>query len=197
MDDQTRDAITKILDTRADAARAGEEILPLVYDDLRAIAQQRLRGERVSHTLGATALVHEAWLRLLGDRQLAAKMQPQNAGPFFAAASEAMRRILVDHARKRATQKRGGGDRPHESVPLSAAEELAVEDPERLLQVDDALTRLEAESPRAAEVARLRFFGGLSVEETAVAVEVSLRTVHREWVYAKARLFELLGGEPA
>ncbi len=188
VEDRTRLEIQRILQGGDDADTAGRAILPLIYDELHAIAKQRMRGERDDHTLGATALVNEVWMKLSNDNQL----EWRNSAPFFAAASEAMRRILVDHARKKGSQKRGG-DRS--AQPLTAAEDLAEKDPGQLLAVHEALERLEVEEPRAAEIVRLRFFGGLGVEECASALDVSVRTLHREWAYAKTRLFELLGGD--
>ena len=183
--DRRRDEVTRIL---REGKGSGEELLPLIYDELRSIAQGRMAGERSGHTLQATALVHEAYLRLVGDQ----RMDWRDRKHFYGAAAEAMRRVLVDHARRAKSLKRGG-DR--ERVTLGAAEEAAVLSPDEVLLLDDALGRLEAEDPRAAAVARLRFLSGLSVEETAAALEISERSVHREWTYARARLFELFGEE--
>ena len=190
MTDELKDRVTRLLrefDQRDDAA---ETLLPLVYEQLRAIAQARMAGERDGHTLQATALVHEAYLRLVGGEDVAWESRAH----FFAAAAQAMRRILIDHARKRGSAKRGGG---RASVPMSVVD-LAVEsDPAQILALDEALTTLEADDPRAAEVVKLRFFGGLSAEETAELMGLSLRTVMREWAFARARLFEALdsGGD--
>ena len=172
--------VTRLL-RGGDAARA--ELLELVYDELREIADRRMHGERWNHTLQATALVHEAWLRL-ADHENA---DWRDRGHFFAAASEAMRRILVDHARRAGAQKRGG-DR--ERVTLGALESEVEVAPEEAVALAVALARLERHDPRAAEVTRLRFFAGLSVEDTARALGTTVRSVHREWVYARARLFE-------
>jgi RNA polymerase sigma factor (TIGR02999 family) len=163
-------------------AGALERLVPLLYDDLRRLARQRLRGERPGHTLDTTALVHEAYLRLATQRQLA----PADRAEFFAAASNTMRRILVDYARARRRQKRGGGQTP-----------LSVDDVEPLLSepaisetlaLDEALDRLEAAEPRAARVFEQRFFGGLSVEEIADARGVSTKTIQRDWEVARAWL---------
>jgi RNA polymerase sigma factor (TIGR02999 family) len=188
-DDATRE-VTRVLREQADPEKAREELLPLVYDHLRAIAQRRMSEERPDHTLQATALVHEAFLKLVSDRNLAWDRRSS----FYAAASEAMRRILVDHARKRRSLKRGAA-RPH--VPLSVVDLAAESDPDTILALEEAMTRLESEDPRAARVIQLRFYAGLSVEETAKAMGLSPRTVLREGSFAKARLFEILepGGE--
>jgi len=162
-----------------------EEVLALVYDELRALAQRRMGAERAQHTLQATALVHEAYLRLVNDRD----MQWRDRRHFFGAAAEAMRRVLVDHARRVQSEKRGG-DRARMTLTLSG---LAREDdPELLLALDDALNALAAEDERCAEVARLRFFAGLSVEDVSLALEITPRTVARDWAFARARLTELL-----
>jgi RNA polymerase sigma factor (TIGR02999 family) len=164
------------------------EVLGLVYDELRDLARRRMAGERAQHTLQATALVHEAWVRLVRDRD----MQWRDRRHFFGAAAEAMRRVLVDHARRVQSEKRGG-DRARLEITLGG---LAREDdPELLLALDDALTALEAEDPRSAEVARLRFFAGLSVDDVARALDVTPRTVARDWAFARARLTQLLAPE--
>jgi RNA polymerase sigma factor (TIGR02999 family) len=159
------------------------ELYQRVYDELRGIAGSRMRAERAGHTLQATALVHEVWLRLV-DHQ---NTDWRDRAHFFGAAGEAMRRILIDHARRAAADKRGGN---RERVTLGALEAAVEVEPEEALALAEALTRLEQHDPRAAEVTRLRFFAGLSVEDTARALGVTPRTVHREWTYARARLFE-------
>lgn len=164
------------------------EVLGLVYDELRDLARRRMAGERAQHTLQATALVHEAYVRLVRDRD----MQWRDRRHFFGAAAEAMRRVLVDHARRVKSDKRGG-DRARLEITLGG---LAREDdPELLLALDDALTALEGEDPRSAEVARLRFFAGLSVEDVSRALDVAPRTVARDWAFARARLTQLLAPE--
>jgi RNA polymerase sigma factor (TIGR02999 family) len=186
MDDRQGE-VTRILRAGLgdDACRA--ELLPLVYDELRDLARARMGGERSGHTLQATALVHEAYLRLVADEA----MQWQGRRHFYGAAGEAMRRVLIDHARRVKSEKRGG-DRARVTL---GAEDVACElDADELLALDDALQRLEAEDPRAAAVTRLRYFSGLSIEQTAAALELSERSVHREWSFARARLAELLGG---
>jgi RNA polymerase sigma factor (TIGR02999 family) len=182
---ERRDEVTRIL---ADAGASEEQLLPLVYDELHQIAEQRMWGERASHTLQATALVNEAWMRLAGDERI----DWRSRGHFYAAASEAMRRILVDHARRVKSRKRGGD---LQRVTLGAPEVAADLTLSQVTALGDALDALAAEDERAANVARLRFLAGLSVEETARVLEVSERTVHREWTYARARLFDMLGDE--
>jgi RNA polymerase sigma factor (TIGR02999 family) len=175
-------------------ARAVERLLPVVYEELRSLARARMRHERGDHTLQATALVHEAYLRLVRDPEAAW----DNRGHFFAAAAEAMRRILIEHARARARQKRGGDPegRPAKKVSLtlgSVADLAAADDPALVMELDEAIQRLDAHDSRMAQVVRLRFFAGLDVEETAAALGVAPRTVKRDWAFARAWLFEALG----
>jgi len=163
---------------------AADKLLPLVYDQLRRAAQLELARERKDHTLPATALVHEAYLKLVGPR----KLPWSDRAHFYAAAAEAMRRILVDHARSRG---RVDGRR----VPLEEVRDLAglVESgSERILAVDAALERLASEDPEAAALVKLRFFAGLSVDEAAAATGLSPRTAARLWKYARAVLFREL-----
>lgn len=185
---QPAEEVTRLLKLASQEGEVASELFPLVYGELRAIAARRMSSERAEHTLQATALVHEAYMRLVQDQH----MDWSGRRHFFGAAAEAMRRVLVDHARKAQAEKRGG-----DRARLSMTAALLVEgddDPETLLALDDALTKLETEDARAAEVARLRYFAGLTVAEVTEALEVSERTVMREWAYARARLFELLGG---
>jgi RNA polymerase sigma factor (TIGR02999 family) len=177
-----RDDVTRLL-RGGEATRA--ELLERIYAELRAIAAQRMRREQGDHTLQATALVHEAWLRLHGD----APAQWRDRGHFLAAASEAMRRVLVDHARRDGAEKRGGGQA---RVTLGAVDAEVELPADRAVEVEDALCALARDDARAAAVARLRLFAGLTVEETAAALETSVRTVHREWEWAKARLAQLI-----
>ena len=160
---------------------ASRELFEQVYAQLRAVAQERLREERRDHTLQATALVHEAWIRLAGGKAI----QSGSRAQFFAAAVEAMRRILIDHARKRNAGKRGGG-RPREvsSVLDLASDEKIGE----AVVLDDLLLRLEREDARSAQVVRLRFYTGLSLEETAEVLGISIGTVKNDWAYARAWL---------
>jgi len=175
--------LTRILrEVAAGRALPSDALLPLVYDQLRAIARQRLRQERAGHTLNATALVHEAYLRLAGD----AALPWENRAHFFGAAARAMRRILIDHARKRGRLKRGGTS-AHQ-VPLSLLDLAADADAADVLAVDDAVERLCARDPRMGEIVHLRFYAGLSVEETAAALDISDRTVRRDWNLARAWL---------
>ncbi len=182
--------VTRILHRAEAGDRAAlDELLPLVYDQLRRDAQQRMAGERPDHTLDATALVHEAYLRLVGDRRL----PWQNRAHFYAAAAQAMRRILLDHTKARAREKRGGGRR---RVPLSMADIADSWNFQETLSLDEALCRLEERDPAIGEVVRLRFFAGLSVEQTAEALEVSKATVKRRWEFGRTWLFrELKQGE--
>jgi len=180
--------ITMLLRDFESRSDAGERLLPLVYDELRALAEQRMRAERAGHTLQATALVHETYVRMVGT----AEPRWESRAHFFRAAAMAMRRILVDHARRKGSLKRGG---EHGRVPLHSLD-LGVEtDPADVLALEEAVRTLESEDPRAADVAQLRFYSGLSVEETAKALGVSERTVMREWSFAKARLVQLLEGD--
>lgn len=181
-----RDDITIALHACREGNEATGELIELVYGQLRAIAQARMNQERAGHTLQATALVHEACFRLLGDNA----PEWEDRGHFFRAAAEAMRRILIDHARQKKSAKRGGG---RSKIPLSVVDLAEDHDPDQVLELDEALRKLEAEDPQAGEVVQLRFFGGLSVEETAKVMGISERTVAREWAFARARLFELLG----
>jgi len=183
--DESKQRVTQILRTGSEDENAWSQLLPLIYDELHTIARKRMASERQDHTLQATALVNEAYLRLVADQDMDWKSRRH----FFGAAAEAMRRILIDHARKARSQKRGG-DRAR--VTLSVAGLVDDTDPDNILALDEALSTLEKEDPRAAEVARLRYYTGLEVEETAKALGVSPRTVMREWAYARARLFELM-----
>ncbi|MHC4993191.1 MAG: ECF-type sigma factor, partial [Planctomycetota bacterium] len=153
-------AVTRLLTDESldDGARA-QQLLPLVYDRLRAIAQQRMAGERVGHTLQATALVHEAYARLVGNQEL----NWDSRGHFFTAAAEAMRRILIEHARARARVKRGGDGDAWRRVPLSVVDLAESGNSEEILILDDVFRRLQDVSPELADVVRLRFFAGLSV----------------------------------
>ena len=161
--------------------------MPLVYDELRRLAERHFRRERVGHTLQPTAVVHEAYFRLVDQTRVTWK----NRGHFFAVASQAMRRILVDYARARAADKRGGGEK---RVTLASAEvSPEVSDELDLLALDEALTRLKVLDGAQAQIVELRFFGGLSIEETAEALETSPSSVKREFRSAKAWLFRELG----
>lgn len=159
-----------------------EEIFPLVYDELRRIAARKLRDERTSHTLSATALVHEAWLELTKLNRI----KWQNRSHYLAIAAQAMRRILIDYAVARSRQKRGGGQTPlHLDGDVWA---VADSRGDELLALDEALVRLRALNERQAQIVEYRFFGGMSVEETADTLKVSPATVKREWATARAWL---------
>ena len=168
--------------TMPDAIRPVDELVPQLYEELRRLARAHLRRERPGHTLGTTALVHEAYVRLAGQAGLSADDRTR----FFAIASNTMRRVLVDYARERRRIKRGGGAA---AVPLDDVEPfLSEEEADELLALDDALDRLATLDPRAASVVQHRFFGGFTLEETASLLDVSLKTVQRDWVAASAWL---------
>jgi RNA polymerase sigma factor (TIGR02999 family) len=161
---------------------AAEQLLPLVYDELRKLAAQRLVQEKPGQTLQATALVHEAYLRLVGDQHF------DNRGHFFAAAAEAMRRILVDSARHKGRRKRGGGWQR-----IELADHAAPTADEDLLALDDALARLAAEDVVAARVVELRYFAGLGHEQIAAALNITVYLARQKWTYARAWLRDALG----
>jgi RNA polymerase sigma factor (TIGR02999 family) len=166
--------VTRILSAiEAGDPHAAEQLLPLVYDELRKLAAAQLAREKPGQTFEATALVHEAYLRLVGDQQFA------NRRHFFAAAAQAMRRILVEAARRKQLVPR---------VAFEGLEPVAAADDERLLELDDALERLAAEEPLAAKVVEARLFAGLSVEQAAAALGLSRATAYREWAFARAWL---------
>lgn len=167
---------------------AARELFPLVYDELRRLAAQRISHERPGHTLQATALVHEAYMRLVGE-PAGATRRWQNRRHFFGAAGEAMRRILVESARRRESQKRGGG---MVRERLSEVDVAAPQRDEDLLALDDALRRLAEQDPAAAELVNLRHFAGLTLPECAEVLAISTRTADRLWAYAKAWLLEQL-----
>ncbi|MCI0683534.1 MAG: ECF-type sigma factor [Gemmataceae bacterium] len=183
--------VTRLLDALGRGERrAAEELLPLVYEELRRLAAQKLGQEKPGHTLQPTALVHEAYVRLVGA-ELSAAGAPRwdGRGHFFAAAAEAMRRILVENARRKRRLKRGG-DR--QRVDLAQAAPEVSSPPDDLLAVDEALDRLAEEDPQKAELVKLRFFAGLSVEEAAACLDISRATADRWWAYARAWLFDRL-----
>ena len=161
-----------------------ERLMPLVYDELHALASRHLRGERPDHTLQTTALIHEAYLRLVG-----ADVAWEGRGHFLAVAAQTMRRILVDHARGRSRAKRGGGERP---VSLDAALLASPDRGADVLALDEALARLSTLDERKARAVELHYFGGLTYDETAAALQVSAATVDRELRFAKAWLFREL-----
>jgi RNA polymerase sigma factor (TIGR02999 family) len=186
--------VTRILSAieGGDQSAAGE-LLPLVYDELRRLAAQKMAQEAPGHTLQATALVHEAYLRLVDVDEA---QHFNSRGHFFAAAAEAMRRILVDSARRKHSHKRGGRQ---QRVSLEEAIPLNEQPGDDLLALDEALTRLAREDPVKAELVKLRYFAGLSVEQTAEALGISRATADRYWAYAKVWLYHAVtgDGEPA
>jgi RNA polymerase sigma factor (TIGR02999 family) len=162
---------------------ATEKLLPLVYTELRKLAAQKLSQEAPGKTLQATALVHEAYLRLVDVEK---SQHWDSGGHFFAAAAEAMRRILVENVRRKKSKKHGGG---RERVPLDQIEIALPPPDDDLLALDDALTRLATERPAVAELVKLRFFAGLTMDEAAQALGISPATAYRQWNYARAWLF--------
>jgi len=181
--------VTQILnEIEAGNPQAASELLPLVYDELRKLAAQRLASEKPGQTLQATALVHEAYVRLAGG---AADRRWDGCGHFFAAAAEAMRRILIERARRKGSQKGGGG---HRRVDLDDVEPArdGPDDPE-LLALDEALRKLELKDPRKAEVVKLRFFAGLTTAQAAAALDVSTATAENDWAYARSWLRVQMG----
>jgi RNA polymerase sigma factor (TIGR02999 family) len=168
---------------------AAEQLLPLVYDELRSLAAQKLARENPGQTLQPTALVHEAYLRLVDTDKA---QQWNSRGHFFAAAAEAMRRILIDQARRKQADKRGGKNR---RVTLDAVDEGYTPPHDELLAIDEALTRLADEDSQAARLIQLRYFGGLSIEDAAEAIGISRSTAYEHWAYARVRLRCLLQEE--
>ncbi len=182
--------VTRILNAieRGDA-KATDELLPLVYEGLRLLAAQKLSHEPPGQTLQATALVHEAYIRLVGGDA----PSWENRGHFFGAAAEAMRRILVDHARCKRSQRRGG---THQRVELEGLDSAVGEPPEYLVRLDEALTKLDQEDPELAELVKLRYFAGLTLEQAAEIKGISRRTAGRYWHYARLWLYrEVAAGD--
>jgi len=178
--------ITQVLNAPSEEGSVpAEALLPLVYEELRKLAANRMSHEAAGHTLQPTALVHEAWLRLV-------RVEGQsfaNRAEFFAAAAEAMRRILIDHARRKSAERRGGGMK---RVALEQIDLPAKADDDTLLGVNESLESLAGEDPKVAELVKLRFFGGLSVEEAAAVLGVTDRTARRYWRFARAWLLDAL-----
>jgi RNA polymerase sigma factor (TIGR02999 family) len=178
--------VTKIIHAiEAGDPHAAVQLLPLVYDELRRLAAQRLAQERPGQTLEPTALVHEAYLRLVGDRP---EQNWDHRGHFFAAAAEAMRRILVDTARRRMAIRHGGG---RHRVPLEDYQDIA-QSPDDVLALDEALSRFAVEEPAKAELVKLRFFAGLSTPEAASVLGISVASGERWWAFARAWLYSEL-----
>jgi RNA polymerase sigma factor (TIGR02999 family) len=182
--------VSRLLDAAAAGDRkAAADLLPLVYDELRKLAASRMAAESPGQTLQPTALVHEAYLRLI---EPADQLRWENRGHFFAAAAEAMRRILVEAARRKQTHKHGGHRRRVELPDVPAQLDGA---DEQLLALDEALTRLAAEDSVAARVVELRHFAGLSIEDAAAALGLSRATAYRHWTYARAWLRDAVCGD--
>jgi RNA polymerase sigma factor (TIGR02999 family) len=187
--DESMSEVTLVLEAISKGdVRASEELLPLVYSELRRLAAARMAQEAAGHTLQPTALVHEAWLRLIGDDG----RTWQNRAHFFGAAAEAMRRILIERARRKSRLKRGGGRTVLDIADLDLAEAMP---DDKVLLVDEALERFKAEDPEKARVVVLKFFGGLTDREVAEIMGVTERTVRRQWTYAKAWLFQSIADE--
>jgi len=183
--------VTRILNTLPTGdPNAAAELLPLVYEELRKLARAKMSNELPNHTLQATALVHEAYLRLVGNEDLSWA----NRAHFFSAAAEAMRRILIDHARRRQAQRHGGGQ---ERVPLAELSIAAPADDDELLAVHDALEQLAIRDRPKAELVKLKYFGGLTTEEAAGVLGLSVPTAKRHWAYARAWMFREISGRPA
>lgn len=179
---------TRILnEARQGNSAAAEELLPVVYEELRRLAAFKMRNEASNHTLQATALVHEAWMRLAGPDQPGW----ENRAHFFGAAAEAMRRILVDHARRKQSQKRGAGVAHQE---LDEGSLVLAAPADELLAVHEALDRLAAEDPQSAELVKLRYFVGMTMEEAASSMNLSKRTAEGIWTYARAWLGRAIRG---
>ena len=182
--------VTRLLDAAVSGdPNAAAALLPLVYDELRKLAAQRLADEKPGQTLQATALVHEAYLRLVGSTQ---PQEWNGRGHFFAAAAEAMRRILVDRARHKNTLKRGGNLKRLDAEPVSLADEGREAE---LLALDDALTELERHNPQAAQLVKLRYFAGLTHQQAADALGIGRRAADRLWALARAWLYQHLAAE--
>jgi RNA polymerase sigma factor (TIGR02999 family) len=177
--------VTRILNAaQSGDPTAAEQLLPLVYEELRKLAAARMANEATGHTLQPTALVHEAWLRLAGNDP---QVQFANRAHFFAAAAEAMRRILIERARRKGAGKRGGD---WQRIDLDKVDIAAEADDDTLLLVNEALEKLAQEDAKAAEIAKLRFFGGLTLEEAAQVLGVTDRTADRYWAFARVWLFD-------
>jgi RNA polymerase sigma factor (TIGR02999 family) len=168
--------------------QAAEELLPLVYEELRKLAASRMANESPNQTLQPTALVHEAWLRLTGNEQV----KWQGRAHFFGAAAEAMRRILIDKARRKKALRHGGGQRP---VDIDEIEIAAPAQDEELLDLNEALEKFAARDKPKAELVKLRYFAGLTIEEAAQVLDISAPTAKRWWTYARAWLFDEMGQE--
>lgn len=177
--------VTQILSSlEAGDQQASEKLLPLVYDELRKLAAARMAQESPDHTLQATALVHEAYVRLVDPEE---KQCWNSRGHFFGAAAEAMRRILVEQARRKHRIRHGGGLK---RVDLDKLNPAITQMSEEILDLDTSLEKLSAEEPETAEVVKLRYFAGLTIEQTAAVLDISVRTANRHWSFAKAWLYQ-------
>ncbi|ANM29797.1 hypothetical protein ABI59_09720 [Acidobacteria bacterium Mor1] len=183
---EVTELLTRLRDGDGDAV---EHLVPLLYDELRRVARNHLRRERASHTISSTALVHEAFLRLLHNE----KIHAENRAEFFAAASTTMQRVLIDYARARKRDKRGGGRQPASLEDVESW--LSEPESDELLALNDAMRRLERLDRRAHRVVQYRFFGGLSMDETARLLNLSAKTVQRDWASARAWLRKEVRGE--
>lgn len=191
-DDSTEQLTLLLRGAAAGDHSATNQILPLVYEQLKKIAQIRMNNERRDHTLQATALVHEVYAKMMGQQDHGW----DNRRHFYFAATQSMRHILIDHARMRGRLKRGGAFKHNFSLDIGAVADLAKEDKfEEIIALDEALHRLEIQRPRVARVVELRFFGGLTIQETADMLDVSPRTVDLDWVFARAWLYRELSDD--
>lgn len=175
--------VTQILNQIQSGNAAASDLLPLVYEEMRRLARHKMQNEAVGHTLQPTALVHEAYMRLVGTED---HPQWDSRGHFFTAAAEAMRRILIENARRRQSLKRGGDRKRFEIAEDDAI--IHFDNAEELLDLNDALTKFEQSEPEIAKLVELRYFAGLSVDESAEALGISPRTVKRNWAFARAWL---------
>jgi len=193
MPSESSEELTLLLQRAAHGDHAAtDQILPLVYEQLKRIAQVRMTSERRDHTLQTTALVHEVYVKLLGSRE----QEWANRRHFYFAATQSMRQILIDHARTRGRIKRGGPGRRRFTLDIGAVADLAQDDKfDEIIALDEALQRLETERPRVAQVVSLRFFGGFTIQETADMLGISPRTVDLDWLYARAWLYRALSDD--
>lgn len=181
--------VTRILNAiQQGETQAADQLLPAVYDELRRLAAYKMAGEARSHTLQPTALVHEAWMRLSAPHQ----RNWENRAHFFSSAAEAMRRILVEHARRRQSLKRGGGA---EQVALEESSIVLAAPPDELLAVHEALDKLEQDDPKAADLVKLRYFVGMTMDEAAAALGMAKRTAEGLWTYARVWLHKEIRSE--
>ncbi len=198
MEEVSRDEVTRLIEAVGRGDRdALSSLVPLVYDELQALAHRQRRRWNGDHTLNTTALVHEAYLKLVDQ----SRASWANRAHFLAAASRAMRHILINHSRDRRAQKRGGSSAPHLSLDARDAREYEAlsqsdGDADLLLAVNAALERLEQVNPRQSQIVECRFFGGMTIEETALALGISTATVSRGWALAQVRLYRELQGVP-